>query len=376
MIERIDFTKLPALAAWYGFVKYFWDTTLEQRVQQKNFNVMKTDICIWVHHREGVIEDVTFGLIAEAADIISTGGGKGTITAVALGKDFEDPLDRLGLYGVNRVFHFKGSTAQRYHGEYYAGILAEFMEKEKPFAILMAHTDQTEDLGPRLAALKGAGVVTRAIDLDKNEARQVTVTRPIANGHLSEKVHFNCPPPYLVTFLPAVLVLPEPQRGKTASVIVKELPQLTTRNLKTETVAVIEASAGDMDIAEADIVVAGGRGVGREERFEIIHELAAEIGGSVAGTRPVIDWQTLAYERQIGQTGKAVTPQLIINCGISGANEYTAGMEKSRKVVAINIDPRARIFRFADLGIVGDVHQVLPLLIKALKEKKAAGKKQ
>ena len=344
------------------------------RIQQKRISVMETDICIWVHHREGVFEDMTFGLAAEAEAIISAMGGKGTITAVALGKDFKDPLDQLGLYGVSRVFHFKGSAAEPYHGEYYAGILAEFMETERPFAFLMAHTDQTADLGPRLAVLKGAGVVTRAVDLDRDEAGQVTVTRPIANGHLSEKVCFGCPPPYLVTFLPAVLTAPEPEGEDNASVIVRELPEMSTRNLQTEIVDVIEASPGDVDIAEADIVVAGGRGVGRDERFEIIHELAAEIGGSVAGTRPVIDWQTLAYERQIGQTGKTVTPQLIINCGISGANEYTAGMEKSRKVIAINMDSKARIFRFADLGVVGDVHQVLPLLIERLKVEKAAGK--
>jgi len=171
------------------------------------------------------------------------------------------------------------------------------------------------------------------------------------------------------------MITPEPAGEKTAKVIVKDLPELSTRNLKTEIVEVIEASPGDLEIEEADIVVAGGRGVGKDKRFEIIHELAAEIGGSVAGTRPVVDWQTLSYARQIGQTGKAVTPQLIINCGISGANEYTAGMEKSRNVVAINIDPRARIFRFADLGVVGDLHQILPLLIKRLKEEKAAGKK-
>ena len=108
--------------------------------------------------------------------------------------------------------------------------------------------------------------------------------------------------------------------------------------------------------------------MGKGPDFEIIHELARIVGGSVGGTRPVIDWQTLPYERQIGQTGKTVAPRLIINCGISGANEYTAGMETSRTVVAINTDPRARIFRFSDLGIIGDVHTLLPLLIERIKE--------
>jgi len=335
--------------------------------------IMKqTNIWIWVHHREGIIDDVTYGLVAEAGAVIAARGGEGTILAVAVGNDFVDPLDRLGRYGVNRVFHFKGSEAEPYHGEYYAGILADILQQENPFAFLMAHTDETADLGPRLAILTGVSMVSRAVDLKPDDRGGMTAIRPIANGHLAQEVCFGCPPPYIVTFLPAVLTAPEPQREDNAGVIVTDLPQVSTRNLKTEIVAVIEASPGDVDITQADIVVAGGRGVGSDERFDIIHELAAEIGGSVAGTRPVVDWQTLAYERQIGQTGKAVTPQLIINCGISGANEYTAGMEKSRNVVAINVDPRARIFRFADLGVVGDLHQVLPLLIKRLKEIKAA----
>ena len=335
----------------------------------------QANIWIWVHHREGIIDDETFGLIAEAGRIVTETGGKGCISAVAVGHHFQDPLDRLGRYGVDRVFHFKGGEPDRYHGENYAGLLSEFMKQQKPLAFLMAHTDQTADLGARLGAHREIGIVTRAVDLQQDEEGRMTATRPIANGHLSELVCFNCPPPYLVTFLPAVLNSPEPSGEKTAEVKVKSLPEVSARDLETEILEVIEASPEDLDIEEADIVVAGGRGVGKGERFGIVHELAAEIGGSVAGTRPVVDWQTLVYERQIGQTGKTVTPQLIINCGISGANEYTAGMEKARNVIAINIDPKARIFRFADLGIVGDVHQVLPLLVKRLKEEKAAGKK-
>jgi len=335
-----------------------------------------TNIWIWVHHRDGSIEDVTFGLAAEAGRIITEMGGEGLITAIAVANDFVDPLDGLGQYGVNRVFHFKGKDADRYHGEYFTGVLAEFMQMENPFAFLMAHTDQTADLGPRLAAFSDSGMVTRAVDLKPDREIGLTAARPIADGHLHERVCFDCPCPYLITFLPAVLNIPEPAGEETATVIEKDLPEVSDRKLKTEIIEITDASPGDLEIDEADIVVAGGRGVGKDERFAVIHELAAEIGGTVAGTRPVVDWQTLSYARQIGQTGKSVTPQLIINCGISGANEYTAGMEKARNVIAINNDPRARIFRFADLGVVGDLHRVLPPLIKRLKAEKTAGKKE
>ena len=147
-----------------------------------------------------------------------------------------------------------------------------------------------------------------------------------------------------------------------------EAMEVSLDDLKTRVVKIIEAAPEDLDLEEADIVVAGGRGVGKDDAFGLMHELAKELGGTVGGSRPVIDWQTLPYERQIGQTGKTVTPQLLVNCGISGANEYTAGIEKSQLVIAINTDARARIFRFADLGVVGDVHEVVPLLISRLKE--------
>ena len=107
--------------------------------------------------------------------------------------------------------------------------------------------------------------------------------------------------------------------------------------------------------------------MGRDKAFDLIHELAGTLGGSVGGTRPVIDWQTLPFERQIGQTGKTVSPRLIITCGISGANEFTAGMEDAQLVITVDKDRRARIFRFADLGVVGDVREILPLLIERLK---------
>ena len=156
--------------------------------------------------------------------------------------------------------------------------------------------------------------------------------------------------------------------------IQSELPDVDLNTLKTRVVKVIEAAPEALDLEEADIIVSGGRGVGKDRAFDMIHELARVLGGSVGGTRPVIDWQTLPFERQIGQTGKTVSPRLIVTCGISGANEFTAGMEEAQRVIAIELDPRARIFRFADLGVVGDVHEILPLLIERLKTLKGEKK--
>ena len=327
---------------------------------------MKTDIWIWVHHRDGAIEETTLGLVAEAGRLARDVVGGAGITALAIGNDLDDPLKGLGAYGVDRVLVCKGPAVSRYHGELYAGILASLMADHAPHFFLMAHNDETADLAPRLAALRQAGVVTRALDLRVDEQAAPVAVRPVANGFLFEAVRFQGPAPFIVTFLPSVLNIPDPGEDRPARVTPIDLPAQTLENLRTEIVDVIAAAPGELDIEAADVVVAGGRGVGRDEKFDIIHQLAEALGASVAGTRPVIDWQSLPFECQVGQTGKTIAPKLLVNCGISGANEYTAGMEKSQAVIAIDVDPQARIFRFADLGLVGDVHDILPLLIERL----------
>lgn len=327
------------------------------------------DIWTLVQHREGTIEETSFGLIGEASRIISALGGEGTVTAVCLGFGLEDELDTLGAYGADRVLYVGDESFVRYQGELFAKELFRLAEKHKPFCILVAQTAETSDLCSRLAALLQTALVTCAMDVNVDKSGKFHAIRPVSNGYLFESIRLESRGAPIISFLPGVLTAPDPDMTKQAEIL-SEAPVGQPGDLKTKVIRVIEADPEDLDIEEADIVVSGGRGVGKDEAFDIIHDLARAIGGSVGATRPVIDWQTLPYERQIGQTGKTVFPRLIINCGISGANEYTAGMEKSQLVIAINTDPRARIFRFADLGVVGDVHQVLPLLIERLKEMK------
>ena len=326
------------------------------------------DIWILVQHREGTIEETSFGLIGEARRICEL-GGESTVTAVCLGFSLEAELGTLGAYGVDRVLYVESESLVRYQGELFAKELFRLAEKHKTFCILVAQTAETSDLCSRLAALLETALVTCAMDLNVDQSEKFHAIRPVSNGYLFESIRLECRGAPIISFLPGVLTSPEPDKtGKTE--ILTETLEEQPGDLKTKVIRIIEADPEDLDIEEADIIVSGGRGVGKDEAFDIIHDLARAIGGSVGASRPVIDWQILPYERQIGQTGKAVTPRLIINCGISGANEYTAGMEKSQLVIAINTDPRARIFRFADLGVIGDVHQVLPILIERLKEMK------
>lgn len=321
------------------------------------------DIWVLVQHRQSKIEESTFGLLGEAQRISR---GQGKVVAVALGWRLEQEIGMLGSRGADKVLYIEDERLSNFHGEAQSRVLAEVLRKENPLFLLMAHSAETADLAPRLAAALETGLVTRAMDLKMDSEGHVTSVQPIANGYLFQELDFESPPPYLVTFLPSVLSSEDVDPRKAETFVVS--PQSGFDASKTEVKALVQPDPETLDLEEADIIVTGGRGVGRGESFEVIDDLARAIGGSVSGTRPVIDWQTLPYERQIGQTGKTVTPRLLVACGVSGANEYTVGMEKSHLVIAINTDPKARIFRFADLGVVGDVQDVLPLLTKRLRK--------
>ena len=327
------------------------------------------DIWIFVQQREDEIEAATFGLVTEAKRLLTQLGEAGQVTAVALGPVSESVLETLGAYGVDRVLHVTSERMNRYQGEIFGLALFGLVQKENPACLLMAQSSETEDLAQRVAAMMKTALVTRAMDFSMTADGTARAIRPVANGYLFEDVVLDTCPSPIVLFLPSVLFETEPDRDAAATVTQVALPE-PADDLKTRTVQVIEAAPEDLDLEEADIIVAGGRGVGKGEAFDIIHALARAIGGSVGGTRPIIDWGDLPYERQIGQTGKYVSPRLIINCGISGANEYTAGMEKSQQVIAIDRNPRVRMFRFADLGVIGDVHEILPVLISRIEDQK------
>ncbi len=327
------------------------------------------DIWIFVEHREGTVEEKALGLIAEARRMLREFRWEGRVTAVALGSDLKASAETLGVYGADRVLYMESDSLDHFHGELFAEVLYRMFQKYAPSYFLMVQGSETSDLSSRLAALTETAAVTHVVDLTTDGDGKIVITRPVANGYLFEKRMINTPGPPIICFLPVVLNEPDPDPTQKAEIVTETL-DISSFDLKTTVINVMEAAPEELEIEEADIVVSGGRGIGKGESFNVVHELARIMGASVGGTRPIIDWQILPFERQIGQTGKTVTPRLIFACGISGANEFTAGMEKSRLVIAVNTDPRARIFRFADLAVIGDVHEVLPLLIHRLKELK------
>lgn len=326
---------------------------------------------IWVllEHRDGAMEDVSYGLAAEAASLRSQLEGSAHITAVAAGRISEEELSGLGGFGIDTVLLVEHDDSASFHAGMLARELAALSKEDIPSFIFMAQGYRSADCAPQLGALLGGAVVTQAMDFKVQEDGSAHAVRPIENGYLFEEISITGPGPFIVCFVPSVLGSHDSPSGKEAQI--KRVPfHVSEDALIPRIVDIEEADPGALEIDEADIVVAGGRGAGgTEEEFTLIHELAELLSGPVAGTRPVIDSRILPLERQIGQTGKTVTPRLLVACGISGANEFTAGMEKARRVVAINTDPFARIFKFADLGLVGDVRKVVPRVIALLRKR-------
>jgi electron transfer flavoprotein alpha subunit len=330
---------------------------------------MLEDIWILAQTRDGVVEKSTFGLIGEARRLLAEAKKDSQLTVVVLGVEEEAELAVLGSYGADKVLSVRYEERPCCESELHAEILFDLCQKHHPSCILLCQTPENLDLGPRLAALLKTSFISGAVDLRIDGQGIAYAVRMIANGYLSEELRFHCSPLPVISFQPSVLT-PLEQVVDAGCQISSVLSRIEPARLKTKSVQIITASAENLNLEEADVIVVGGRGVGKGEEFAIIHELAEAIGGSVGGSRPMIDMGILPFERQIGQTGKTVAPRLLIACGVSGANELTVGFEDAGVVVAINTDQRARIFRFADLSIVGDVQQVLPLLLSRLQNQK------
>jgi electron transfer flavoprotein alpha subunit len=326
------------------------------------------DIWIIAAHTGDAVDEAAFGLIAEARGIISRSGENGMVTAVIMGTPEDAVMTSLKDGGADRIIHINHESLNRYNGELFARALFDHVDGRSLSCILLAHNEGRSDLAPRLAAMMNSALVTRAMDFRFDEEARAVAIRPVSNGYLFEEVVINTDNPPVISYLPSVLSAVNPYKSQVATHVEVIAPEIDEGTLAAKVIKVIKASPENLSIKDASIVVAGGRGAGKGDAFNIIHDIAKEIGASVGGTRPVIDLQLLPFERQIGQTGKTIVPDLIINCGISGANEYSAGMEKAKHVISINKDARARIFRVSDLGVVGDLKEIIPLLIERVRE--------
>jgi electron transfer flavoprotein alpha subunit len=328
---------------------------------------MSQEIFIMVEQKEGTIEEPSFSLLSEGKRLSEELGNSPLLSVIVMGHGIKDLEKELGSYGADRVYYFENPQLERYQPDLYTELIANLVSEKNPDFFLLGDTALGRDLAPRIAARLRAGLVTHCVDIivDQN---QLIVVKPISDQFLYQRLVFRNPGLKMLTFTASVTTRGTPDINKQAEVI-RILPRMDQERGGIRFVELIKADPKTIGLEEADVIICGGRGVGKEP-FEIIDRLADALNGSIGGTRPVIDWGILPYERQIGQTGIEVFPTFLMTLGISGANEFTVGIEGSKLVIAINNDRKARIFKFADLGVIGDLHKIIPLVIDQLKRNK------
>ncbi|GGG28105.1 electron transfer flavoprotein subunit alpha [Lysinibacillus alkalisoli] len=309
--------------------------------------------------REGSLRNVSFEAIA-AAKTIANGG---EVVAVLLGDAVASLAQEMIAYGADRVVTVEHPHLKQYTSDGYSQALMAVIEQENPEGIVFGHTALGKDLSPKIASKLKAGLVSDVTAIESN-GDEHTFVRPIYSGKAFEKVQIK-DGIHLASVRPNNITPLEKDDSRSGDV---SAVSVDITNLRTIVKEVVRKSTDGVDLSEAKVVIAGGRGVKSEEGFEPLKQLADLLGGAVGASRGACDAEYCDYSLQIGQTGKVVTPDLYIAAGISGAIQHLAGMSNSKIIVAINKDPEANIFNVADYGIVGDLFEVVPLLIEEFKK--------
>lgn len=318
---------------------------------------------------DGVLTNVSYELLGKARELAADLDDK--VTAVLLGENISDLAAELVAAGADRVLFVDSPKLKFYRTEPYTQAMAYVVEEYKPEIFLIGATGIGRDLGPRVAARVHTGLTADCTSLEiDSESKELRMTRPAFGGNLMATILCSDHRPQMATVRPGVMVreVADPERQ---GEIVELDVSLDENSCYVEIEKIAKKIAQHVDITEADVLVAGGRGVGSAENFEILQELADALGGEVAASRAVVDAGWQIKERQVGQTGKTVRPSLYIAIGISGAIQHVAGMEEADYIVAINKNPDAAIFNFADVGVVGDLFEIVPKLTQALKAEKS-----
>jgi electron transfer flavoprotein alpha subunit len=312
-------------------------------------------IWIWVEQRDGEIKAIGQEMLGAGRQLADSSGQ--SLTALVFGQDVAGVARQSFDFGADAVLGCDDETLAEFRVEAYGPLVAQLAQQKNPSVILLGATTRGRDLAAWVAAQLNAGLVADGIEFGL-ENGTVKVTRPVYAGKLLAEV-FVKDNPQIITLRSRAFAPAEPT-GKDGQA--EWVPAVVgEEEIRTKIVG-FESSQGDVSLTDATIIVSGGRGVGGPEGFEPVQELATVLGGALGASRAAVDAGWIPYDHQVGQTGKTVSPDLYIACGISGAIQHQAGMRTSKIIVAINKDADAPIFKLASYGIVGDLFKILPAL--------------
>lgn len=328
------------------------------------------NVWVFIEVVRGKIKGVSLELLGQGRKMADDLGEK--LVAIIPGNEIEDFVKMAIHYGADEAIVVDQKELKDYSTDGYTKAMCTLIKKYNPAVLLIGATNNGRDLGPRVSSRMQTGLTADCTELGvDSETRLVKWTRPAFGGNLMATIL--CPDhrPQIGTVRPGVFKKPEEDTGRKGEII-HETVEFGPDEIRTRIVEVItEAGGADVNLEEAEIIVSGGRGVGGPEGFEVLKELADEIGAQIGASRAAVDSGWISSLHQVGQTGKSVGPKIYIACGISGAIQHVAGMSSSDVIIAINKDPDAPIFNIADYGIVGDLFEIIPELTKRIRSSKA-----
>ena len=343
-------------------------------LERAEFLAEKMDISqfrgVWViaEHHENKVHPVAFQLLGkgrELADLL-----KVNLTLVILGANFDEMLEDFSQYGMDDILYIKSPILKDYYSDLYVKAITDLVLDNKPEIILIGATPTGRDFAPRVAKRLNAGLTADCTGLEINpETRNLLQTRPTFGGNIMATIRTPSSRPQMATVRPGIYKMSEKEKK---NIRIKKIDyNFKEKDSVSKIVKIISKKKNTVNLEDAKIIVAGGRGVGSMENFKVIEDLANALDAELGGSRITVELNWLDPDRQIGQTGKTVSPKLYIACGISGAIQHIVGMENSDTIVAINKDPNAPIFNVAHYGIVGDLHEIIPILIEEIKKTKS-----
>ncbi|MGH9367509.1 MAG: electron transfer flavoprotein subunit alpha/FixB family protein [Thermoanaerobaculia bacterium] len=317
---------------------------------------------VFIEQREGKVRKASLEALSLARKLAGA-----PVAAVLPGRGVAALAKELGPYGAGVVYVADRDELALYGNKGYVGALDEAAKKESPDAVLIAATAMGKDVAPRFAARRDVSVLADVMDL-RREGDRLVGSRPVYSGKARAEVDCGVAKLQVATTRPNVFPA-EAQAGAPE-------PRVETLDLgdiqpRARVVRIEASESKDLDVAEADIIVSGGRGIKGPENWPLIRDLQEALGAALGASRAVVDAGWIDHQHQVGQTGKVVSPTLYVACGISGAIQHLAGMGTSKVIVAINKDPEAPIFKVATYGIVGDIFQIVPEVAKAVRAAKA-----
>ena len=315
-------------------------------------------------------------LVSEVADELEASGEEAVVEGILVGHDVDNVAKEAMMYGAERIYQLDDPAFEHYLNRPYTEALTHLVKKYKPEVFLVGATTLGRDLAGAVATSVKTGLTADCTKLEmgtfrKVEKKLLLATRPAFGGNVIATIVCKDHTPQMATVRPRVFETPT-RDPKAKGEITKEEFEVTPEMMAANLVEFITDKGASLNLEYAEVIVSGGKGLGNPKGFELIKELADELGGVVGSSRAAVDGGWIDYAHQVGQTGKHVRPKLYVACGISGAIQHKVGMQDSDYILAINTDPQAPIFEVASLGVVGDLYEVIPEMIKQLRAQKGA----